>query len=67
MSNVPAADYLWNWTDGLSPDPVIYGWDHGCFAVQKWSNIDFTLGTLESGQGYWMAFPSAGSVFQVVP
>jgi hypothetical protein len=67
MTDVAAANYLWNWTGGLSPDPVIYGWDHGCFVNQKWSNIDFTTGTLESGQGYWVAFPSAGTVFQIVP
>ncbi|MCK4221362.1 MAG: hypothetical protein KAX25_00720 [Dehalococcoidia bacterium] len=68
MTGAPAKTYLANWDTGATkPEPVIYGWNHGCFVVQKWNNIDFQAGNLVSGQGYWMAFPSAGQVFQVVP
>ena len=67
LTDLAANVYLGNWDAMGIPEPVIYGWDHGCFAVQKWSSIAFASGNLVSGQGYWMAFPFAGAVFQVVP
>jgi hypothetical protein len=63
--------YLKNWDSPMIPDPIIFGWDHGCFAVQAWDPIvfgdDTAANDLIPGEGYWIAFPSAGSVFQVVP
>jgi len=56
-ANVSA--YLWNW----APAPVVvYGWQAGCFADQKW--VVKTAGaSLTLGQGYWMAFPADGAVY----
>lgn len=53
-----ASAYLWNWT----ATSVIYGWTQGCWNVQNWALIPFG-GTLNSGQGYWVAFPAAGYVY----
>jgi len=68
LTSETASDYLANWDVAPKPEPVIYGWDHGCFYAgdQGWKNVGMA-GTLDPGQGYWIAFPSAGSVFQVVP
>jgi hypothetical protein len=56
-ANVSA--YLWNWG---TPTPVVYGWQHGCFASQGWV-LKTASSTLTLGQGYWMAFPAAGAVY----
>ena len=53
-----ASAYLWNW----SATSVIYGWTQGCWNVQNWALIPFG-GILNSGQGYWVAFPAAGYVY----
>jgi hypothetical protein len=52
--------YLWNWA---AAQPVIYGWTQGCWNTQGWSLIPFGSGSLVPGQGYWMAFAAAGSVY----
>jgi hypothetical protein len=68
MTNEAASDYLGNWdAPSVIPEPIIMGWNQGCFVDQHWTTIDFGSDSLESGQGYWMAFPFAGSVFQVIP
>jgi hypothetical protein len=59
--------YLKNWVSATIPQPIIFGWDHGCFAAQGWNSIPFGATNLEPGQGYWISFPFAGSVYQVVP
>jgi hypothetical protein len=56
-SSTPAA-YLWNW---VGNEPVIYGWNQGCWNVQDWELID--VETLDPGQGYWMAFNGGGAVY----
>jgi hypothetical protein len=56
-SSTPAA-YLWNW---VGNEPVIYGWNQGCWNVQDWELIDAE--TLDPGQGYWMAFNGGGAVY----
>ena len=63
--NMLAKDYLWNWVTGMSgmPEPVIYGYTDGCWNVQTWQLIDFTTGALVPGEGYFMAFPHAGTIF----
>jgi hypothetical protein len=67
-ATLPCTTYLENWVSGVGgPEPVIYGWTQGCFAAQGWNFVDFDTDDLESGQGYWMSFPSAGSVYQFVP
>ena len=56
-----AGNYLWNWG---TPDPVIYGWDNtGDWATSDWDLIAFPGGNLQSGQGYWGAFPAAGFIY----
>jgi hypothetical protein len=56
-----ADTYLWNWG---TPDPVVYGWTPGCWTSQGWSLVDFATGNLVPGQGYWVAFPADGAVYQ---
>jgi hypothetical protein len=53
------SDYLWNWG---APTPVVYGWNHGCFADQTWV-LKTASDALELGQGYWMAFAADGAVY----
>jgi len=67
MTGNLAKNYLYNWGVGLVGPVVIYGWQDGCFADQKWNSVPFATGSLTPGDGYWMAFPQAGSVFQIVP
>jgi hypothetical protein len=57
------AGYLWNWA-AAPPKPVVYGWAHGCWNTQTWTLIDFDTGNMEPGQGYWVAFPADGAVYQ---
>jgi len=59
MTDYPADEYLWNWG---APNPVIYGWNQDQWNLQTWELIGFT-DNLESGQGYWMAFPVAGEIY----
>jgi hypothetical protein len=66
LDNLAANVYLQNWDAMTIPVPVIMGWTHGCFGSQAWKQVAFN-GTLESGQGYWMAFPFAGVIYQNVP
>jgi len=66
LNPLAANVYLQNWNAVGIPTPVIMGWTHGCFAAQKWNTVAFN-GTLTSGQGYWMAFPFAGTIYQNVP
>jgi hypothetical protein len=63
LTDMLVEDYLWNW---VTPFPVVYGWDQGEWNVQGWNLI--TAGTnLESGQGYWMAFPADGAIYVPTP
>jgi len=57
-----AGAYLWNWTS--APTPVVYGWTQGCWTSQTWNLVAFPGGSLVPGQGYWVAFPKDGSVYQ---
>jgi hypothetical protein len=54
--------YLWNWV--VAPNPVVYGWSRGCWNVQTWKIENFTTGSMDAGQGYWIAFPADGAVSQ---
>jgi hypothetical protein len=58
-------DYLWNWETGASgmPEPVTYKYTDGCWNVQHWELVGFDAGTLDPGEGYFMAFPHAGTIF----
>jgi hypothetical protein len=57
-------DYLWNWVSvGGSPTPVVYGYTDDCWDAQTWELIDFTTGLMVPGDGYFMAFPWAGTIF----
>jgi len=67
MSALANNVYLANWAATPIPNPVIMGWTHGCFATQGWYSVAFGGTTLTPGQGYWIAFPYAGSVYQSVP
>jgi hypothetical protein len=69
MSPLANNVYLANWNaGGTIPPPVIMGWNHGCFPNgQGWYSIPFGGTTLTPGQGYWIAFPFAGVVYQNVP
>jgi hypothetical protein len=58
-SSLAANSYLWNW--GVT-QPVIYGWNQGCWNVQGWSLVA-PAGLLNPGQGYWMAFGAAGAIY----
>jgi len=61
-SKAPSA-YLWNWV--VAPNPVVYGWSQNCWNLQTWSLIPWG-GTpdMVPGQGYWIAFPADGAVYQ---
>jgi hypothetical protein len=58
-----ASSYLWNWA---TTPAVVYGYTHNCWNLQNWQMIPFS-GTgglqLVPGDGYWMAFPKAGTVY----
>jgi hypothetical protein len=54
-------DYLWNWDSTV--DPVTYGYTDACWNLQTWQLIPFTTGTLVPGEGYFVAFPKAGTVY----
>jgi hypothetical protein len=54
-------DYLWNWNSTV--DPVTYGYTDNCWNLQTWDLIDFTGGTMVPGEGYFVAFPKAGTVY----
>jgi hypothetical protein len=54
------SDYLWNWS---APNPVVYGYSDGCWNVQTWDLVNFTSGLLVPGEGYWIAFAKAGTVY----
>jgi hypothetical protein len=56
-------DYLWNWGVSPDPDPVVYGYSDDCWNLQTWELINFSSGLLEPGEGYFMAFPHAGTIF----
>jgi hypothetical protein len=56
-------DYLWNWGVAPYPNPVVYGYSDDCWNLQTWELINFTSGTLVPGEGYFVAFPKAGTVF----
>jgi len=54
--------YLWNFT-GTTNQPLVYGWDNtGDWLTSGWSIKLFNLAPLVSGQGYWGAFPAAGTI-----
>jgi hypothetical protein len=60
--------YLWNWYGlGWQPAPIVYGWTNaGDWNTQGWDLI-MPADNLVPGQGYFGAFPTAGSIFQYVP
>jgi hypothetical protein len=62
LSTTTASAYLWNWTS--APTPVVYGWTPGCWTSQGWNLVAFPGGNLVPGQGYWIAFPKDGAVYQ---
>jgi hypothetical protein len=56
-------NYLWNWVSPYSV-PVTYGYSDNCWNLQTWQLIPWDAGTyLKPGEGYFVAFPSAGSIF----
>jgi hypothetical protein len=65
VSPMAPKDYLWNWETGASgmPEPVTYKYTDGCWNVQHWELVGFDAGTLDPGEGYFMAFPHAGTIF----
>jgi len=64
MSNYLASTYLWNWS---VVTPVVYGWTQGAWTTQGWNLVDVSTADLESGQGYWMAFPADGAIYVPTP
>jgi len=64
LTNKQPNAYLWNW-NGVSgqPNPVVYGYTHGCWNIQGWDLVGFSSEDMVSGQGYWVAFPTAGAVY----
>jgi len=66
MSNYLASTYLWNWS---TVTPVVYGWTQGDWTTQGWNLVDVDPAgdNLESGQGYWMAFPADGAIYVPTP
>jgi hypothetical protein len=60
--------YLWNFPAGPTR-PLVYGWDNtGTWTTSDWNLIDIAGSeNLESGQGYWGYFPSAGTVVPPTP
>ena len=60
LSSMLVEDYLWNWT---TPFPVVYGWTPDPdWADQGWYLVP-AGDSLNSGEGYWMAFPSNGAIY----
>ena len=59
--NVSPQTYLWNWAG--APNPVVYGWQQGCWDAQTWYIVPWTSATMVDGQGYWVAFPADGAVY----
>jgi hypothetical protein len=53
--------YLWNWV--ATVDPVVYGYTDGCWDVQTWDLVGFHTENMIPGEGYWVAFPKAGTIF----
>jgi hypothetical protein len=65
--NDTAGNYLWNFGSPTPPEqpyPLIYGWDNtGDWLTSGWEVIATPAGTLEVGQGYWMAFQWDDTIF----
>jgi hypothetical protein len=57
-----AGYYLWNWT--TAPNPVVYEWVPGCWNNQYYQLVTWPGGWMYTGQGYWVAFPADGAVYE---
>ena len=64
LLDMPRFVYLWNWFGVFGqPDPVIYTWwNNGDWMTQSWALVGFG-GWMWPTQGFWTAFPIAGTVY----
>jgi hypothetical protein len=63
-AGIGAGTYLWNFgTSPLYATPLVFGWDNtGDWTTSGWDLITIGVDNLETGQGYWGAFPTAATI-----